>query len=173
MDEPVQSTSTRQPLREFSNLCTEVACEDTANRTLDQIEMACCNHGITVSYLPSLQRLKSTAGTILQRCLLQVDQFRNKMNKNLCVYKLGITAYPPLRFQFYQEANYTHMTLLHVSENAGVAQMLEAALIASNLSQVGCRNQRLGGEGPPTANHEPFHFVYIVGARADSRKSIR
>ena len=95
------------------------------------------------------------------------------MSLSLCVYKLGMTSDPIVRFQFYKEANYTHMSLLHCTANLGVAQMLEAALIASNLSQHGCRNQRYGGEGPPSVEHEPFHYVYIVGARADQRKAIR
>ena len=94
------------------------------------------------------------------------------MGKQLCVFKVGLTANPPLRFEFYKDANYTHMSLLHVTENAGVAQMLEAALIAFCIDQHGCRNQRYGGEGPPCAGNL-FHFVYVVGARADQMKAIR
>lgn len=139
---------------------------------LEAIETSCHDHGILVSYLSSHKRARATAGTILQRCLSQVDQFRKQMNKSLCVFKLGITSNPAVRFQFYKEANYTHMTLLHVSQNAGAIQMLEAALIAFHLSQPGCRNERFGGEGPSTALREPFHFMYIVGARADCMKPI-
>ena len=65
------------------------------------------------------------------------------------------------------------MVLLHVTENAGVAQMLEASLIAIHMSQTGCRNEKHGGECPPSCALEPFHFVYIVGARADCMKRIR
>lgn len=139
---------------------------------LEDLEALYHQHGIMVVYLPSPKRIRATAGTILQRCFSQVDQFRSRMNKNLCVYKIGLTSCPPLRFQFYKELNYTCMTLLHVCEHVGIAQMLEAALIASHVSQTGCRNERLGGEGPPSSHREPFHFVYIVGARADCMKSI-
>ena len=41
--------------------------------------------------------------------------------------------------------------------------MLEAALIAANIDETGCRNQKYGGEGPPSSEHEPFHFAYVVG----------
>ena len=95
-----------------------------------------------------------------------------KLGKQLCVYKLGLTSNPALRFQFYKEGNYTHMTVLHVSCNLGLIQMLEAALIAANISE-SCRNQRYGGEGPPGSIEEPYHFAYVVGARADSFKRIR
>ena len=169
MERPVIPIA-RQPLRDLSSGVSET-CVDCST-SLNEIEKECCSHGITISYLPSQQRLRSTAGTILQRCLSKVEHFRTKMNKSLCVYKLGITADPCIRFFYYKEGNYTHMSLLHVSENLGTIQMLEAALISSHMFQKGCRNERLGGEGPP-AQVEPFYFVYIVGARADGRKSIK
>lgn len=129
-------------------------------------------HGICVGYLSFPRSLNANAGTVLQRCLSQVNKFRDRIGRKLCVFKLGLTASPVVRFSFYQEANYTHMTLLHVSPNLGLCQMLEAALIASNISETGCRNERFGGEGPPTVQ-EPFHYVYVVGARADRFKPIR
>lgn len=55
------------------------------------------------------------------------------------------------------------MTVLHVSCNLGLIQMLEAALIAANISEKGCRNQRYGGEGPPGSIEEPYHFAYVLG----------
>ncbi len=167
-------STTRLPLRDLN---IKEGVVPSASSTLpitklEELEAVCHQHGIMVAYLPSPKRIRVTAGTILQRCLSQVDQFRFRMNKNLCVYKIGLTSCPPLRFQFYKEVNYTCMTLLHVCEHVGIAQMLEAALIASHVSQTGCRNERLGGEGPPSSHEEPFHFVYIVGARADCMKSI-
>ena len=77
--------------------------------------------------------------------------------------------------KFYKEANYTHMTLLHVSDQLGVIQMLEAALIAMNRTEKACRNERPGGEGPRYSKNDPisFHFAYVVGARADQKKPIR
>lgn len=95
------------------------------------------------------------------------------MGKRLCVFKLGLTSDPVLRWKFYQEDNYTHMAILHVSTNFGLIQMLEAALIASWIEEKGCRNQKYGGEGPPVSKEKQFHFVYVVGARADGHKSIR
>ena len=144
-----------------------------SNENLDKAHHDFLQHGICITYLSFPLRHNANAGTILQRCRSQVDQFRNRMNKKLCVFKLGLTANPLLRFEFYKEDNYTHMSLLHVSPNLGLCQMLEAALIAANISERECRNQKLGGEGPPSTAHEPFHFVYVVGARADQFKPIR
>ena len=96
-----------------------------------------------------------------------------EMDHKLCVFKVGLTSSPIVRFEFYKDANYTHMSLLHVSENLGAAQMLEAALIALHISEKGCRNERYGGEGPPCSHGEKFHYVYVVGARADQLKPIR
>ena len=142
-------------------------------QTLEQLELASQKEGICLSYLHFRFKCTANAGTILQRCLSQVCHFREKLGKQLCVYKLGLTSNPALRFQFYKEGNYTHMTVLHVSCNLGLIQMLEAALIAANISEKGCRNQRYGGEGPPGSIEEPYHFAYVVGARADSFKRIR
>lgn len=140
--------------------------------SLKEQEHQCQVNGICISYLKFYRRQTATAGTILQRCLSEVSSFRDRMGRKLCVFKLGLTSNPILRFDFYKEANYTHMTLLHVSDQLAVTQMLEAALIAFNLNETGCRNQRYGGEGPPCPPNAVFHFVYIVGARADQMKPI-
>ena len=152
----------------WSRLCSSDQCQK-----LEELERDCQRNGICISYQHFRGRLHASAGTILQRCRSLVTNFRNGIGKQLCVYKLGMTAKPTLRFKYYQECNYTHMSVLHVSTNLGLIQMLEAALISDNLSEKGCRNQRYGGEGPPGSISEPFHFVYVVGARADSLKPIR
>lgn len=154
-----------QPLRELNS----------NSHALTERERLFHQHGIDVVYMPMASRQKATAGTILQRCLGEIMRFRNRMNRNLCVFKVGMTTDPIVRFGFYKDANYERMALLHVTEQLGVAQMLEAALISPNLKQVGCRNEKYGGEGPPCkhVNEETLHFVYIVGARADQGKSIR
>ena len=148
--------------------CPAEPCEN-----LDKQHQLFVSHGICISYLSFCKRQKASAGTVLRRCFSEIDSFRDRMGRKLCVFKVGLTSNPIVRFSFYKDANYTHMSLLHVSHNLGLCQMLEAALIASNLSERGCRNQRYGGEGPPSAEQEPFHFVYIVGARADQFKAIR
>ena len=118
--------------------------------SLEEFETMCRKHEIAITYLATPKRERATAGTILQRCLYEVEKFRTKMTKSLCVFKLGLTTNPIIRFNFYKDANYSHMALLHVTENAGVAQMLEASLIAIHMSQTGCRNEKHGGECPPT-----------------------
>ena len=141
--------------------------------SLEELEAMCRNDNINIAYSASPKREKATAGTILQKCLLEVERFRTRMTKSLCVFKLGMTTNPAIRFKWYQDDNYTNMTLLHVTENAGVAQMLEASLIVCHMGQTGCRNEKRGGECPPSCVQEPFHFVYVVGARADCMKPIR
>ncbi len=136
----------------------------------DKVDL-CRRHGILISYLDESKRLTCTAGTILKWCVGKIDSFRSFMNRQLCVFKIGMTANPLLRFHFYSQGNYTSMSLLHVTKNMEAAQMLEAALIQMHISEQQCRNERLGGEGPPT-NTEVPHFVYIVGARADRFKRI-
>lgn len=153
---------------------SDVGCSGSpCTPPLRDLEATYEKDGIALAYLPLSKRLKSTAGTIVQRCLREIEKFRNRMNKNVCVYKLGLTSGPSIRFEYYKEGNYTHMTLLHVTHNLGEAQMLEACLIAIHMGQHGCRNERYGGDGPPGTSSEPHHFVYVVGARADDRKSIK
>lgn len=130
-----------------------------------------CGFDIVYQQNESL-RSRSTAGTILQRCLNKIELFRSGMNRSLCVYKIGLSSNPVLRFHFYSRGNYTRMSLLHVTNELGVAQMLEAALLALHISEKECRNERFGGDGPNSSHHPGPHFVYIVGARADGRKPI-
>ena len=143
------------------------------DQALEKMETDCQQHGICIAYLHHPRKYNATAGVVLQRCLTQASNFRDRMGRKVCVFKLGLTSNPVVRFDFYREGNYTHMSLLHVSSNLGLIQMLEAALIAANLGETGCRNQKYGGEGPPCFEDEPYHFVYIVGARADKFKPIR
>lgn len=146
--------------------------EELSDPVLKEQELLCQNDGICLTYSSYRRWHKSSAGTVLNRCLLEVDRFRDRMSKQLCVYKVGMTSNPCIRFSFYKEDNYTHMSILHVTKNIGVAQMLEAALISWHKTNHGCRNERLGGDGPPNEK-EPYHFVYVVGARADQLKRIR
>lgn len=129
-------------------------------------------NGICTSYSSYRSWDKSSAGTVLRRCLGQVDTFRNKIGRSLCVFKVGLTSDPILRFSFYKDASYTHMNLLHASENLGLIQMLEAALITFLFEEKGCRNERYGGECPPSTEQRNLFFVYVVGSRADQHKSI-
>ena len=161
----------KEPLRELTGQETHPMLLE--NGHIKEMEHKFQSHGIRLSYLSFPRRYNATAGTTLQRCISEVNSFRNKMNRKLCVFKVGLTSSPILRFEFYKDASYTHMSLLHVSEHLGAAQMLEAALIAMHISEKGCRNERYGGEGPPCSHGEKFHYVYVVGARADQLKPIR
>ena len=141
-------------------------------QTLTEKETLFANCGLEKVYLDETRLSTSTAGTVLQRCLTNIEKFRSRMTRSLCVYKLGLTTNPLLRFHFYTHRNYSKMTLLHCTPEIGVAQMLEAALISNHISEKECRNERFGGDGPNSVDHEGPHFVYIVGARADGGKPI-
>lgn len=159
----------------FNVLGSRISTQDAvANTHVDLVvqESLFREHGIAIAYLNEPQRCKATAGTVLQRCFMKLEQFRNTVGYSVCVYKVGLTSNPIIRLQSYLDRNYSHMTLLHVTSNLGEAQMLEAALICSSLSKTGCRNEKLGGDGPKHTIKEPWHFVYVVGARADKLKAI-
>ena len=140
---------------------------------LEEQERMFEDHGISIAYLPCSQRLKATAGTILKRCSTKVECFRNRMGRTVCIFKIGLSSNPLIRFEDYKERNYSEMSLLHVTQNMGEAQMLEAALIAQNIGEKGCRNEKLGGDGPNHLSPQSFYFVYVAGAQADSLKAIR
>ena len=112
-----------------------------------------------------------TAGTVLQHCKLRVVRFRTQIGQNVCVFKIGYTSNPLVRFRSYMELNYSSMSLLHVTMCKGSAEMLEAALIDLYKGTTGCRNEKAGGDGPVHLQADVF-YVYIVGARADQAKRI-
>ena len=126
--------------------------------------------GIAIKYIDPCKRSPS-AGTVLQHCKNRVHVFRSRIGCNVCVFKLGFTTNPLVRFQSYVSVNYSAMELLHVTTDKGSAEMLEAALIDSHCQIRGCRNDKPGGEGPGNlrAGH---YYVYVVGARADQPKRI-
>lgn len=63
------------------------------------------------------------------------------------VFKIGITCTPLVRWRAYDREGYQQMHLLHVTEEPGLVQMLEAALISEFQHRAGCRNVARGGEG--------------------------
>lgn len=75
------------------------------------------------------------------------------------VFKLGITCSPLLRWVSYEREGYVRMELLFVSDDPGIVQMLEAALIGVFADRPGCRNRAPGGEGP--VGRGPY-FNYLV-----------
>lgn len=114
-----------------------------------------------------------TCGKILAHAKRQVAAFRQRMGNEVCVFKIGVTADPHVRFQDYLEKNYSTMWLISESNDLGMTHMLEAALVSDCSGIKGCRNHpETGGEGSLHRSDPPF-YVYLVGARADTFKSIR
>ena len=108
---------------------------------------------------------------ILKHCTRQVECVRRAYGGAVCVFKIGITADPVTRFQYYRDENLDSMTLLHVSESCELTNMLEAALIQTFKHINGCRDINLGGEGGMYRSPPPY-YTYIVAARADGRLRI-
>ena len=68
---------------------------------------------IYLAYASYPQCHKSSAGTILQRCLIEVDRFTDRMST--AYLTIGMTSKPVVRFSFYKEDN---LTLLHATTNS-------------------------------------------------------
>ena len=89
----------------------------------------------------------------------------------LVIYKIGITHDCVSRFGLYQEKGWDLMAILYKSEELGLIEMLEAALISHHGHARQCRNVLKGGEGlrDKTCNpkFKPPYFCYSVFARAD------
>lgn len=116
---------------------------------------------------------RTTCGKILAHAKAQVTSLREGIGIRLCIFKIGITSNPSVRFDWYLERGYTCMWVIAASDNIGLISMLEAALISEYGHHVGCKNKlNSGGEGalqrcspiPP-----PF-YAYVVGGRADQNR---
>jgi hypothetical protein len=110
-----------------------------------------------------------TTGVQLDDCLRVIDTFRNHVGVDLCIYKIGITSNPIIRFRDYQEEGFTMMWVIHYTldaASAGVVEMLEAGLISHHINVRSNRNVRKGGDGNLSAQSPPY-CTYIVGGRAD------
>ena len=114
--------------------------------------------------------LKPTCGKILLHSKMQVMSFRKRMGLSLCIFKIGVTTNPPIRFITYKQKNFSHMWILHKSDHVELIHMLVAALISEHQLICGCRNAAdSGGEGALNRTHTdgPPFFVYVTGGRAD------
>ena len=122
-----------------------------------------------------ITRANPTCGKILEHCMNKVTSFREKLGIRVAVFKVGVTADPVLRFNFYVQKAYTSMWLIAKSDSIELVHMLEAALIFEFHKHVGCRNQKgTGGDGALNRKNPspPPYYVYVTGARADQRRSI-
>ena len=117
-----------------------------------------------------------TCGKILLYAKEQVECMIKQVGKGLCIFKIGITTNPLMRYPSYLGLGYTTMWLIHVSGSLGLTLMLEASLIANFQDEPGCRNKKnSGGEGAMTTTSKPKKppfFVYVVGGRADQPRRV-
>lgn len=114
-----------------------------------------------------------TSGKILSHAKEQVVNMQHHIGIGVCIYKIGVTSNPLLRFASYLDLGYSKMWLIHSSCDLGLTHMLEAALIALNEGTVGFRNKpSSGGEGALNRRKpaRPPFFVYVVAGRADQSR---
>lgn len=114
---------------------------------------------VSAARLPPPPQGKSgaLAGAALHRAKQVVSQILDSLAP--VVFKIGITCTPFLRWRAYEREGYQKMHLLHVTEEPGLVQMMEAALISEFQGRAGCRNVAKGGEGP--VGQAPY-FAYLV-----------
>lgn len=118
---------------------------------------------------------RRTCGTLLSYCRDQVICFREKIGIRLCIFKIGVTSNPIIRYKSYVKKNYTAMWLIAESSSVDLIHMLEAALILEFHKHVGCRNKEgSGGDGALNRDQPPPppYFVYLTGGRADQSCSV-
>ena len=144
---------------------------EACHNVLDKEALIRKTSHVTVAYLNTVSCCP-TAGKVLRHCKQKCSLFRSELGGSVCVFKIGYTSNPLKRFASYCLSNFSRMMLLHVTECRGAAQMLEAALIDAHLDILGCRNEKLGGEGPTHHVQAAHFYVYIVGARADLPRPI-
>lgn len=116
---------------------------------------------------------RPTCGRILAYAKQQVVGLREHLGLSLCIFKIGVTANLPLRFQDYFNKNYSQMWVLLISDDLSLVHMLEAALISEFHCLRGCKNApNTGGEGALNRKDSggPPFYVYVVGGRADQAK---
>lgn len=116
-----------------------------------------------------------TCGKVLAHARNQITAYRETMGVRICVFKVGITSNPLLRFASYLKLGYSSMWIITKTHSCDEIKMLEAACISHFAVHVGCRNAAdSGGEGalnrpnPP----DPPYFLYVVGGRADQPRNI-
>ena len=114
------------------------------------------------------------SGTVLAYCRQQITSFREQMGISLCVFKIGVTSNPVVRFVDYRRRNFSAMWVLFSGDNVKEIHMLEAGLIALFESSTGCQNsQRSGGEGALNkASANPPFYAYVTGGRADQNRRV-
>ena len=108
----------------------------------------------------------TTAGKLLAHCKDQITVFREKIGVRICIFKIGVTTNPLLRFSTYMEQGYTSMWVLAVSQSVDQIHMLEAACISEFSKHVGCKNAaNSGGEGALNRKDvvPPFSLVFYWG----------
>ena len=132
-------------------------------------------YGLLNRCLLAKQAEPVTAGTLLSHCREKVTVFREKMGIRLCIFKVGITSYPPRRYLGYLDQGFQAMHIIAVSSSIDLINMLEAALVMEFHQHVGCRNKKgTGGEGALSkkARAPPPYYAYVTGGRADQHRRV-
>jgi hypothetical protein len=119
-----------------------------------------------------LQPLNAQEGTSLKYCKQRLAKI---ISAGPTVFKIGYTGDPCHRWHRspgptsaggykYDRDHYHRMCVIYAAENHREAGLMEAHLIDLHLGSQGCKNIRLGGDGPVYSGAKrlgPF-FTYVV-----------
>ncbi|CAE7908201.1 unnamed protein product, partial [Symbiodinium necroappetens] len=110
-----------------------------------------------------------SSGRVLSYCAQQVTSFREHISISLCVFKVGVTSNPVVRYVDYRRKNFTAMWVIFCGSSVKEIHMLEAALVSLFHSCSGCQNTPgSGGEGALNrVSSVPPYYAYVTGGRAD------
>ena len=133
--------------------------------------------GIHVKFLKHKPATMPTSGVLFGHAEDACRRFIDSIGgASLAVFKIGISADPVQRWQWYKIQNFTEMVVMCCSMELPLVESLEAHLVRLLRAHTGCRNQQPGGESMRTKSGNPRFpgpwFCYIVGSRADIRARI-
>ena len=125
------------------------------------------SNGLFNKCMPCDKKHLPTAGRILSHAKKQVTALREKIGIRICIFKVGVTSNPPVRFANYLAEGFTTMWVVSKHESLNLTHMLEAALISEFHQHVGCRNRAESGGDGSMHRFPPPYFCSVVAGRAD------
>lgn len=160
---PKHRARSRSPAVRTHRSQLPLVCPSYPNYDLRFITDAGCQVDVLIN--------SKNCGKVFSHCADAVERFRQSLGGNLAVFKIGITANVAQRFDFYKEDGFQRMVVIHISDNLGQIEMLEAGLIHVFKQTMGNYNDLLGGDGGiRQRGHEGPYICYVAGARADTMK---
>lgn len=112
----------------------------------------------------SVARPATSDPTLLtSHCLSAIEMIVSSVQVGECRYKIGLTASPVVRFQYYSNIGAWRMFVLCSVRGASAAAAMEQRLICRFRSDGRCANRAPGGEGAGTSQGTTFYIYVVVG----------